>query len=496
MKKLNKLVTRKNILISIIIATIILLVPIFWVSFYTVPSADDFNYGRNTINVLHSGGIFKVLQGSAKTVAKFYKTWQGTYSAATLFSLNPAVLSENFYFITTFFITGFYFFSLAYLFKQLLKKVLKVDKYIYWIVLLLFFMLCIETMIDKTQGLYWWNGATYYIIFFALEILEISLLIKKYFAKEESKKDTIWLYILIFIIGGGNFIVALQQIIILALLNIYLIIKKKDKSALPYLAFSIISFGISALAPGNKVRQNNLPKMNPFKAILLSFPASIDFMKVCISPLNTLILILIVIALYPTYQKINKKFSHPLIIIILMYCILSAEFTPVLYTMSASVGPGRLLNIIYFSCLFFVGISIYYLTGYIRSLLKERKILSKNSYSELIKYINEKSFLLLGSILIIFIVLVYPQRQYLTSYETTKLIMRNEIKTYKKEWKERYKILRDESVKEIKFKKLTYHPYPIFYTDLTNDKKHWLNRPIAEIYHKKSVIVVEPEEKE
>ena len=38
-----------------------------------------------------------------------------------------------------------------------------------------------ETIVDKTQGLFWWNGAVYYIIFFSLELIEIALLIKQYF---------------------------------------------------------------------------------------------------------------------------------------------------------------------------------------------------------------------------------------------------------------------------------------------------------------------------
>lgn len=489
MQRLNKLITKKNILICIIIVSIILLVPILWVSFYTVPSADDFNYGSNTINVLFSGGILKVLEGAFKTVKEFYNTWQGTYSAATLFSLNPAVIGEDFYFITTFFILGFYFFSLVYLFKQLIRKFLKTDKYTYWIVLLLFFMLCVETLVDRTQGLYWWNGATYYITFFSFELLEIALLIKQYFLKEKTKKNTVILFVLIGIISGGNFVVALEQIVLLAFLNIYLILKKKDKSALPYLGFSILTFGFSAFAPGNKFRQKQLTGMSPLKAILLSFTSSLSFMLEWINPLNILILILIIIFLYPTYEKLNSKFSYPLIVILFMYCILSSEFTPTLYSMSTT-GPGRLLNIIYFSFLFFIVISLYYLVGYIRNILKERKILSKNSYNELIKYINEHSCILLVIILIILLGAVYLERHTLTSYETATLIARNEIRTYKREWKERYKILRDDSIKEVEFNELTYHPYPIFYTDLTDKKDHWLNYPMADIYNKKYIIVI------
>jgi len=353
-------------------------------------------------------------------------------------------------------------------------------------------MLCTETLVDKTQGLYWWNGATYYTIFFSLELIEIGLLVKKYFLNENKKVDAILLPLLVFFIGGGNYIVALQQMIILTFLNIYLIIKRKDKSALIYLGLAVLGFGISAIAPGNKTRQAGVTGMNPIKAIIFSFTNCVSYMNKWISPINVSIITLILIALYPTYRKINKKFNYPLIVILFMYCILSAEFTPTLYSMSFA-GPGRLLNIIYYSFLFFMIISGYYLIGYIRNVLLSNKVIVKGSYEAFVKYIKENSFVFAMLIIITISLVGYLYRHNLTSYQTLALIKNGEAKVYKKEWNERYKILKDNSIKDVEFKPLTYQPYPIFYVDLTDDKDHWLNEPITKIYNKNYIIVVDRE---
>lgn len=229
--KLNKFITLKNILLVIIIITILLMIPILRVSFYTHPSADDYSYGINTANVIKNEGIMEVFKGTIKTLNEFYSTWQGTYSAIILFSLNPSVFGNNMYFLTTFIIIGLLFIAMYYFLKQIINKFLKCDKKIFWICLLALFLLFIETMPDKCQGLFWWNGASFYMIFLALEFLEWGLLVKRYFLGEKTKLNYVLLSILIAIIGGGNYVTALQQIIILALINIYTL-KNKDKSAI------------------------------------------------------------------------------------------------------------------------------------------------------------------------------------------------------------------------------------------------------------------------
>ena len=61
----NKIITKKTICFFMIIATIILLIPILRLSFYTFPSADDFDYGIKTIN---QNNVIDVIKGSISQV--------------------------------------------------------------------------------------------------------------------------------------------------------------------------------------------------------------------------------------------------------------------------------------------------------------------------------------------------------------------------------------------------------------------------------------------
>ena len=313
MKKIQSWITKRNILITCIILSIILLIPIIGISFYTIPILDDFNYGTYTMGKLGRLDIIGLISGVFQNLVFFYKTWQGTYSATIVFSLSPIIIGNNYYFLTTFTILFFIGLGLYKFLKPILLKVLELDKISFYLIFLFIFMTSIENLKNVFEGLYWWNGSTYYMIFFSLELIEFGLLIKRYVLKEFNKKTYISLCILAFIIGGGNFITALQQIIILFFLSVYLIYKEKDKSSILPFFIALIGLGISAIAPGNSVRQSILEQMSAPTAILYSFYYSIKTIFQWINPFILFMTIIIEIYLYPSYQKIKYKIKYPLL---------------------------------------------------------------------------------------------------------------------------------------------------------------------------------------
>ncbi len=486
--KLNKFITLKNILLVIIIITILLMIPILRVSFYTHPSADDYSYGINTANVIKNEGIMEVFKGTIKTLNEFYSTWQGTYSAIILFSLNPSVFGNNMYFLTTFIIIGLLFIAMYYFLKQIINKFLKCDKKIFWICLLALFLLFIETMPDKCQGLFWWNGASFYMIFLALEFLEWGLLVKRYFLGEKTKLNYVLLSILIAIIGGGNYVTALQQIIILALINIYTL-KNKDKSAICLFLIAGLSLGISAMAPGNATRQAMLPKMNPVKAIILSFAWGLYKAYIWMTPLNFEVLLLVTLMLFQTYKNAKIKFNHPIIVALFAFCIFSAEFTPTLYAQS-SIGEGRMHNIMYISYLIFSLITLYYIIGSIRNKLISTGIFSKDADKLAMDLIKNNLVLIVIVISGTMILSIFINRAEMTSYSTNQILKNGMAQKYDEECKERIKILENKDIKEVEFKELTVHPYHIFNNEFDPWIESWKNLPAAKIYNKDYIVLV------
>lgn len=482
-QKLNSLFNKKNILLMVILLSVILLIPIIWTSFYTHPSADDYNYGVNTINQLHKSGVAGILKGSVKTLKTFYNEWQGTYSAIILFSLSPCIWGENFYFLTTLIIIGMLGASIYYFLNQVIRKFLNIDKTTCYMIFIIFFMLSLETMPSINQGLFWWNGASYYMIFFSLELIMLGNITKYYIVEKKSKVNYIVTLLLTAIVAGGNFITALQQIILLFFLNFYLIIKKKNKSALPLLIVSIVGLIISAIAPGNANRAASVIGMSPVKSIIMSFIYAFCYSFRWITPLNFLILTFIEILLIPTYKEKKLTYKFPIIVILLLYCLFSAEFTPTLYATS-NIGEGRLHNIMYISYLLIFLAGYYYLIGYIRN-----KIISQNIFSKIIiKDIKAKLIKSHGIVFSCFLLLIIGNfvinKEMFTSYQTYRVIKDGSAKIYDKECDERQKILKNPAIKKVEFEKLTVTPYPIFYCDFSEDSTHWLNIPATEIYDK------------
>ena len=71
------------------------LLPILYASFYAHPISDDFNYSKAVHDAVAAGGGFwEVVSASFGTIAKYYRTWQGTFFSIFVFSLQPGAFSE------------------------------------------------------------------------------------------------------------------------------------------------------------------------------------------------------------------------------------------------------------------------------------------------------------------------------------------------------------------------------------------------------------------
>lgn len=252
---------------------------------------------------------------------------------------------------------------------------------------------------------------------------------------------------------------------------------------------SILSLGISALAPGNAIRASSLTGMNPVEAIWNSFIYSIIKIFEWMTPTKFVVIFLLSILLYPTYKKSKINFKYPLIFITLIYCVFSAEFTPTLYSAS-NIGEGRLWNIMYISYLLFCIMVIYYVIGFIRARIIEDKIKDKNVCIKIIELIKKYSFFIIIIIVGFISISCYFNRVEITSYNTYRILKNGEAKQYDEEYKERLKLLEDNNIENVEFKRLSVYPYPIVFAEFSKDPKSWRNVPIQEIYNKKSVRII------
>ena len=143
--KVCKYIKLPKIILAIIslIILIISIIPLIKIAKYNHPVADDYDYGIITFNTWNdTHNVFKTIGSGFQTSKNFYNTWQGTYSATFLMSLNPVHFGfrnlGTCILIFSFLISTFYFLYV------LLVKYLNIDKWSYIIVASIICFLGIE----------------------------------------------------------------------------------------------------------------------------------------------------------------------------------------------------------------------------------------------------------------------------------------------------------------------------------------------------------------
>ncbi len=88
-----------NLLKRIVSVIFILsLIPIFAITVYMRPFADDYAYAVNTHDAwVTTHSVLSVLVAAFKQIGETWKTWQGSFSAVFFFSLQPGLFSEKVY---------------------------------------------------------------------------------------------------------------------------------------------------------------------------------------------------------------------------------------------------------------------------------------------------------------------------------------------------------------------------------------------------------------
>lgn len=488
--KMNQIkLSPKKLYIIALVVFIISLIPLLVISFFNFPSADDFGYADSIHNALINHDLLGVVMAVLENVKEFYFTWQGTFSAIAIMSLQPGIVSPSFYFITTFILLGFLIWGTFHLCKTVCYEYLKLDKYYYKIIAILILTLCIQGLPSAAEGFYWWNGGIYYTFFFSLTLFQISHILK--YLKNGKLKNYVLALILTALLGGSNLVTASNQVIILTILIIALFIKKHPKK-IPMLGIGIVLYittALNMLAPGNAVRQAANYKSDLVTAITDSIIAFTQNIGLWWNFYTIVYIIAIILILYKSYEKLNFSFKHPFIVSIFIFGILSALYTPSLYATS-STGAGRLLNIIYYIHIWSFIVLVYYWIGYFRNKIIINKQLKQNELRITKKIYENGVPLFVGFVLVNMMWLVGYQDN-LSTYSAFKSLISGEASVYREEMSERYKLYEDENVKVVKLKSLSVKPKNLFVSDVTNNPNNWLNSDVSKYFNKKEVYIVE-----
>ena len=471
----------RQIATASIVVLVVSLIPIIVTSFFSHPIRDDFGYAVYVHNVVENGGnIFQMISAGIQKTINTYQVWQGTYSAVFLFAMQPGVISENAYFISTFLILGILIYSTFFLIRTIFKT-LKLDEEYATIISSVILILSIQFVYDKSQAFFWWNGAVYYTVFYSFALILFACLIRFYTTlKKKSRIKYFTLSIVLaFIIGGGNYSTALCTLVILAL-AIVLLIKKAKKEAVHFWAvFAVILTGlvISAIAPGNSVRADLYEGLSPVQAVAQSLVRAAKFFCQWTGLPQIAAFALIAMVVFRLTKRVGFDFKYPLAVCIVTFLVFATQLTPPLYAMG-SVGGGRQVNIYYYSYYLVSVINLFYVCGW----LNKQEIFTSNE-----KNIKPKLFRCV--VIAVLVIFGFGCWEYgfnkMTSVDTSIALIDGTTRQYQREYFRAIKQIKNgnREIQDIK-------TVPDFFLEfgLGSSTSYWVNKQLSNYYHVDSIV--------
>ncbi len=480
----------------LLISFIISLIPILIIAKYNHSCADDFSFGIGVHRAwAQTHSLLEVLKAIGNTVHVIGQTWQGTYSAIALFTIQPAVWGEQYYFLTTYIIIAFLFWGIFSFFRSWIGRTTG-GKPIADIVSCCVLILFLQLVPTPVESLFWWNGASFYVIWGALMLVQISRFLTVSREKKCSILQCAVMSVLGILLAGSNYITALLTVEMSVIFLANCIYSRKNwRQAAVVLLVTLVGFIISVSAPGNAVRQQQYATMNPILAIVESFLYAYRW-AITWTP-DTLILVLLLCLPFAigTQIKANEKVPQiPLWIkLVLLIGLFASTFTPTLYS-GNGIGPERAQNlrfllwvILCFASEFIVA---EHAVGWIR----------KNGHSSVLEDVRawfspKKAILLFGVFSIAMLLsgmraYYFNQFDCFTSVSAVHSLLKGDAKEYDRIADERMQLLLGDEA-NVALPPFTKKPHVLFFNDVTADPRDLSNIAIADFYGKESVTLQE-----
>ena len=479
----RKDVTRLAAVLAVL-ALIALLVPMLKIAEYDVPSADDFSFSCETYRALQTGeGLLGALRGAAEKAGKVYTSWQGTFAAIVLMAFQPGIFGLAAYRATAWITLGGLLGGIFWFSVRLYHDVFSCRKATALLFAAAAGIGCTQALPGALQGFYWYNGGIYYTFTFGMLLFAfacgISLL-----RKGGGGRIALLCFFGI-LLGGGNYVTALFACVSLALLLFALLLRRDGRwkrFALPGCVL-LAAFALSVLAPGNAVRQAEVPEHpGAVSAVLLS-------VKMCAEQCVTWALdgryLAVMAALLPFAWSAARgcrcRFRLPLAVTALSFLLHASMFTPQIYAMGI-LGPERLVNILYYAFLLLSVFNLFWWCGALNELVGK-----KRSEGDSVSPLPALACGLCALALLAGAVKV--QGKGLTAVIALSSLRSGEAETYYAEALERQSVLEDDAVRECEFAPYTEQPLLLYFSDLSDSMEDYQNEDCCTFYGKSSILV-------
>ncbi len=486
-EKIAKTIEKINVKKCIVFLIALSIVPVLYLSFFSSPSVDDYDFGSRTKAVVETGSFNPIdyIKAASDTVVHYYNSWQGMYSATFVSALQPGVFGEHLYFLTPVIMIALCLIGFLFTGKRLFWLI-NVDKKTAIFLSLVIWFYFFQTMPSPREGMFWFNGAFTYIGFLAITMMNLTVLLEQH--KNGSRVSTIVLTSIIAIfISGGSVPVAFFNILFMILMIGYVLAFDKAKvKCIPYifpLVAAIIGFIIMYVAPGNSNRQEFFLEPSITRTIVASatgyFASAFSWLNISFF---LFLLILTPFALRITKNMIGFKF-YKLIILFLAHFMLVCGMLAGPYHGMGYYGDGRVTNVIY--AVFVLTIIVVY--GYALGWLQQIKLLEV-SFDNAPTYVKKIAVVFCSTVALGGILFFGSDYfDYSTTITAIDEIGRGVHIAYKQEMDHRTAVLNDNNILNPVFDPLEETSAFFGGETLVANKWDWPNGGIAIYYGKESV---------
>ncbi len=467
------------------------LIPILMLGRYDWPSADDYSYALRTHEAIVQGQC--PLAASLKHIAEYYKGWQGTFSAILLMTFTPLTVSPFLYWLTPVVMLASLCLGTFKLSDTLARRALGGTwrQTVFLAVPIL--LLSIQFVASPKDTFYWWNGAVYYTFTYGISLLLMERMVALKLAV--TRRQVLWAVIpgtlAALMVGGSNYVSALLSTLLCGLFLLWFLWKDRTKVLPALLPTAVLCAGflISVAAPGNGVRQASVaPPISPVDAVMESI---LKAWEDCLDWPNwpiLLVFLLMIPLLWSLTERISFRFPLPLVFSAFSFLLFAAQNAPHFYALGVS-GPERLRSIVFYSFFWLVAVNLWYWLGWVR-----RAVLPRLAEGEALA---GRLWLAVPVVLVLLAATTVGFHYWdeSTSGRAAAALADGSAEYYWRQQVDRLAVFQDPSISDVRLEPLDVpcNLRPLIYNgDAPPDPQNWVNRALANFYHKHTVATTTP----
>lgn len=459
------------------------LLPLFIIAHFSYPCTDDFAFADAIYKeISNSGGIRAVLRGGWEEFVRFYTGWQGRYFDNILSTFGFVIAVPKYYFLGTYLIFILLVIGSISFLRTITYQICRWDSERSWILAILIITMQVLYVPYPSEAFYWYVGATMYTIAYALLLLLIVVLIYFYLSEDRNIRIVCGIasVLLTFMIGGSNYCTGLltAELLVLAFVGMLLLKKKCRFLGVILVEYLICFVKYNALAPGNAGRMGAVKSLGAIGSVLASLRQGGAFLKEWFHLPVAFLLIFLFLLSASQMAKMHFSFRLPGLVTAVSFGLFCSMMTPPFFA-GATWGPGRLINLIYFSYYFLLVGNLLYWTGWASHKFEKCRLLLQ-------KEIKVLPMLLCFFLLLLVCLKIYGLQSTNSSSAFLSLV-KGEAAQYLKENELRWEIYTDDSIKDAEVEDFSIKPYVLYHDDIVEDALDWRNGAVANFFGKDSV---------